>query len=102
MAATIFKRVIKDLTPVLQTLDQALAVPRYSEEFVETQRESLSRCQKLLRDLEVEWSLLPSTEKNHYKAKLLKHRSKYETLRSRFFQLEDQQVRMSAEQHSAV
>ena len=78
MAATIFKRLHKDLGALLLNIEQTLASPRLSDDFIESQREALSKCQKLLRDLEVEWSLLPTAEKNHYKAKLLKSRSKYE------------------------
>jgi hypothetical protein len=46
-----------------------------------------------MRDLEVEWGLLPNAEKNHYKGKLNKYRNRYEQLRSRFFQVEDRMIK---------
>jgi hypothetical protein len=41
----------------------------------------------------VEWGLLPSAEKNHYKSKLNKYRNRYEQLRGRFFQVEDRMIK---------
>ena len=61
----------------------------FSDESLLEVREELDKSQKLLRDLEVEWGLLPNNEKTHYKGKLNKYRNRYESLRSRFFQFED-------------
>lgn len=65
----------------------------FSDEWIAELRQELDQCQKKLRDLEVEWGLLPSAEKNHYKGKLNKYRNRYELLRSRFFEVEDRMMK---------
>ena len=49
----------------------------------------------------MEWSLLPSNEKNHYKVKLNKQRSRYEAVRKSFFQAEDKLIKYNRAQCDA-
>ena len=65
----------------------------FDQQSINKARVELDKASKVLKDFEIQWSLLTSKEKNYYKFKVMQKRQKYEEIRVQFFKLEDEALK---------